>query len=79
MKLNHKRIWLAILAGNIILFFVTLNQTSNSDIAFGSTLFNFPFIVLGSYFGGFIINLINKKTHRGGNPKWHLTKKQNEM
>ncbi len=65
-KLNHKKIWAAIVVGNLMLFvysyYVNIDHQYTMQIVAADMVVYSLFIVAGAYIGGFILKAL-KKSH----------------
>ena len=66
MKLNHKKVWLAILVGSVSVFLYSYVSNISSDsvlqLVAAKLVLTVPFIILGAYGISFVISISRNKT-----------------
>ncbi len=57
--INHRRVWLAIIVGSLMIFIyyynLNINHEATMQIVIAKMIINLPFIVIGAYIMGFFI------------------------
>ncbi len=62
--INHKRVWLAIIVGSLMMLLyyynLNINNLATMQIVMGEMIISFPFLIIGAYTAGFIIKYITQ-------------------